>query len=49
MYGAFDLVRENIANLPKATKILSDALTIIKPLAKNELSLVGVVSGYFKK
>ena len=49
MFGAFDLVRENIANFPKATKILSDALTIIKPLAKNELSLVGVFSGYFKK
>ena len=49
MFGAFDLVRENIGNFPKATKILSDALTIIKPLAKNELSLVGVFSGYFKK
>ena len=49
VFGAYDLVRENSANLPKATKILSDALTIIKPLAKNELSLAGVVSGYFKK
>jgi squalene monooxygenase len=49
VFGAYDLVRENIANLPKATKILSDALTIIKPLAKNELSVVGVFSGYFKK
>jgi squalene monooxygenase len=49
MFGAYDLVRENITNLPKATKILLDALTIIKPLAKNELSLVGVFSGYFKK
>jgi len=49
VFGAYDLVRENIANLPKATKILSDALTIIKPLAKNELSIAGVVSGYFKK
>ena len=49
MFGAYDLVRENIANLPKATKILSDALTIIKPLTKNELSLAAVVSGYFKK
>ena len=37
VFGAYDLVRENSANLPKATKILSDALTIIKPLAKNEL------------
>ncbi|MDD1625291.1 MAG: hypothetical protein LUO94_11085, partial [Methylococcaceae bacterium] len=49
MFGAYDLVRESITNLPKATKILLDALTIIKPLAKNELSLAGVVSGYFKK
>lgn len=49
VFGACDLVRDNIANLPKATKILSDALTIIKPLAKNELSAAGVVSGYFKK
>jgi len=49
VFGAYDLVRENIANLPKATKILSDALTIIKPLAKNELSVTAVVSGYFKK
>jgi squalene monooxygenase len=49
VFGAYDLVRENRANLPKATKILSDALTIIKPLAKNELSVVGVVSGYLKK
>jgi squalene monooxygenase len=49
VFGAYDLVRENSANLPKATKILSDALSIIKPLAKNELSVAGVVSGYFKK
>jgi len=49
MFGAYDLMRENIANLPKATKILLDALTIIKPLAKNELSFMAVVSGYFKK
>jgi len=49
MFGAYDLVRENIANLPKATKILSDAFSIIKPLAKNELSVAAVVSGYFKK
>ena len=44
VFGAYDLVRENIANLPKATKILLDALTIIKPLAKNELSLAGVLA-----
>ena len=49
VFGAYDLVRDNSANLPKATKILLDALTIIKPLAKNELSVAAVVSGYFKK
>lgn len=49
LFGAYTLVRENITNLPKATKILSDALTIIKPLAKNELSLVGIFSDYFKR
>ncbi|MGR8935021.1 MAG: FAD-dependent monooxygenase [Gammaproteobacteria bacterium] len=46
--GAYDLVRDNIVNLPKALKILSDAFTIIKPLAKNELSFTAVVKGYFK-
>ncbi len=49
VYGAFDLVRENICNVPRAFRILLDALTIIKPLAKNELSVSAVVSGYFKK
>jgi squalene monooxygenase len=37
LFGAFDIVRENSANIPKAIRILSDAFTIIKPLAKNEL------------
>ncbi|MGR8941123.1 MAG: FAD-dependent monooxygenase, partial [Gammaproteobacteria bacterium] len=36
-FGAYDLVRESFANIPKAIKILSDALTIIKPLVRNEL------------
>jgi len=49
VFGAYDLVRQNIRNLPKAAKILSDAFVIIKPLAKNELSVAAVVSGYFKK
>ena len=48
-YGAYDLVRESITNVPKAIKILIDALIIIRPLAKNELSVGTVVSGYFKK
>lgn len=37
LFGAYRLVRESFANTPKAIKILSDAFTIIKPLAKNEL------------
>jgi squalene monooxygenase len=37
LFGAYDVVRENSANIPQAIKILSDAFTIIKPLAKNEL------------
>ncbi|MGJ0484191.1 MAG: FAD-dependent monooxygenase [Methylomicrobium sp.] len=37
LFGAYDIVRESSANIPKAIKILSDAFTIIKPLAKNEL------------
>ena len=49
VFGAYDLLRQNIANLPKAAKILIDAFTIIKPLAKNELTVSAVVSGCFKK
>ncbi|MGZ8200555.1 MAG: FAD-dependent oxidoreductase [Methylosarcina sp.] len=37
LFGAYDVMRENSANIPQAIKILSDAFTIIKPLAKNEL------------
>ncbi len=47
--GAYQLAHRNLANLPKAVKLLLTALTIIKPLAKNELSLVTVIGGYFKK
>lgn len=51
LFGAYSLMRENIRNLPLATKVLSDALTIIKPLAKNELSIsvTGIFSDYFKR
>ncbi|MGZ8928727.1 MAG: FAD-dependent monooxygenase, partial [Methylobacter sp.] len=48
-FGAYDLARKSIMNLPQSIKILSSALTIILPLAKNELSVAAVVSGYFKK
>ena len=49
MYGAYDLMLENVTNQPKAIKVLVDALAIISPLARNELSVVAVVHGYFKK
>lgn len=37
-FGAWNLVRQNISNLPMAIKLLCDAITIIRPLTKNELS-----------
>ncbi len=46
VFGAYDLMRQNILNLPKASRILSDALTIIKPLAKNELTIAAVLEDY---
>ncbi len=49
IFGAYDLVRQNITKLPQAVKILFDAFSIIKPLAKNELSVSAVISDYFKK
>lgn len=44
-FGASDLLRQNIFNLPKACKVLLDAVKIIRPLARNELSWASV----FKK
>lgn len=38
VFGAWNLVHNNIFNIPKAFKLLMDAFTIIKPLTKNELS-----------
>jgi squalene monooxygenase len=49
VFGAYNLIRESILNTPQATKILSDAFAIIKPLAKNELSFAGLVSSYLKR
>jgi squalene monooxygenase len=49
IFGAYNLIRESILNTPQATKILSDAFAIIKPLAKNELSFAGLVSSYLKR
>jgi len=37
-FGAWDLIRQNLLNLPKAIRLLADAVTIIRPLTKNELS-----------
>lgn len=48
-FGAYDVLRQSLANLPKAGKILSTALAIITPLAKNELSVAAIINGYFKK
>ncbi|MCX7083845.1 MAG: FAD-dependent monooxygenase [Methylococcales bacterium] len=49
IFGAYDLIRQGITKLPQAVKILFDAFSIIKPLAKNELSVSAVISDYFKK
>lgn len=48
-FGAFDLVREQVLNLPKAVKLLWDAFFIIKPLIKNEINLLAIVNSYFSK
>jgi len=49
MFGARNLVRHNISNLPKAIKLLLDAIVIINPLIKNELLLAAVFSHYCEK
>jgi len=38
MFGAGNLLRQNVLDLPKAMQLLKDAFAIIKPLTKNELS-----------
>ncbi len=40
LFGASNLVRQNISNISKAIKLLSDATSIIKPLIKNEISVM---------
>ncbi|MGR9085911.1 MAG: FAD-dependent oxidoreductase [Gammaproteobacteria bacterium] len=37
VFGAFQLVRSDMSDAPKAMKLLSDAFMIIKPLIKNEI------------
>ncbi|MGR9036007.1 MAG: FAD-dependent monooxygenase [Gammaproteobacteria bacterium] len=49
VFGAYNLIRFNISNLPKAITLLSNAITIIKPLIKNELSLKVFYYHYFMK
>ncbi|MDD5411138.1 MAG: FAD-dependent monooxygenase [Methylobacter sp.] len=49
VFGARNLVRHNISNLPKAIKLLSDAFIIIKPLIRNEISLVAFFYHYLAK
>jgi squalene monooxygenase len=49
VFGAYDLIRHSINKLPQALKILFDAFSIIKPLAKHELTVSAVINDYFKK
>lgn len=49
VFGAYNLVRENILNFPKAIKLLSDAISIIKPLMINEVSSVAFFYHYLGK
>ena len=42
-FGASDLLRQSILNLPKACKVLLDAVRIIRPLARNELTWASVL------
>jgi squalene monooxygenase len=49
MFGARNLLRHKISNLPKAIKLLSDAFVIIKPLIKNEVSMAAFFHHYLGK
>jgi len=49
VFGAFNLVRHEISNLPKAMKLLSDALSIIKPLIINEIPFVSFFYQHLSK
>lgn len=41
--GVTKLLKDNVTNIPKASRMLWDAIKIIKPLAKNELSIAAVL------
>ena len=45
-FGVYQLLRQNVCNIPHAWRIMVDALKIIKPLAKNELSLLSFFNGH---
>jgi squalene monooxygenase len=48
-FGAGELLRENILNIPRAWKILMDALKIIKPLVRHELSFSSIFTAHHGK
>ncbi len=43
--GAYSLLKESAMNFPKASKMLYDAIVIIKPLARNEIPLASILKG----
>ncbi len=49
MFGASDLVRQGISNMPNAMKLISDAVAIIRPLIKNEISFSAFFHPYLAK
>jgi len=49
VFGAGNLLRHSILNVPKAIKLLADAFTIIKPLIKNELPLAVLFNAPIEK
>jgi squalene monooxygenase len=42
LFGAKSLIKESVSNVPKAVGMIWDALIIIKPLAKNELTMAAI-------
>jgi squalene monooxygenase len=46
LFGAGSLLNEGITNIPNVLRMFWDALIIIKPLAKNELTLGSVLGSY---
>lgn len=44
-FGAYKQLKDSLMNFPKATKILYDAIVIIKPLARNEIPFASLLKG----